>query len=374
MVIYRKYRPRNFSEVIGQDHLVKTITYSIKEGRPAHAYLFSGTRGVGKTTVARLIAKAVNCETRLQKNSPKTNTTSNQTSYEPCNQCPSCLAIDRGASVDLLELDAASHRGIEEAKALIESVKYPPVDSLYKVFIIDEVHMLTREAFNSLLKTLEEPPAYVVFILATTEPQKVPQTIVSRCQHFAFKRLTNEQIKKKIKRILAEEGIKMDSKALDFVARGGRGSLRDTESLLEQIISQEKKNISWQTLEEVLGIVDPEAVRDFLEIVLKGNSKKALEFIRKIFDRGKDISQFSAQVVDYLRKIILGKIDKSLLEFHDLGKDEKKDILNLGRNISEKKLLQLSKFFSKAERDIGKYPLIHMAIEIATIEAIEELK
>ena len=364
-VIYRKYRPQTFGEVVGQEHLIKTITYSISRNKPAHAYLFSGTRGVGKTTVARLIAKAVNCENRKK---------NKKASYEPCNQCPSCQAINQGTSVDLLELDAASHRGIEEAKALIESVKYPPARSLYKVFIIDEVHMLTREAFNSLLKTLEEPPAYAIFILATTEPQKVPQTIISRCQYFEFKRLRQEQIRGKIEKILKAEKVKMDDKAIDFIARSGRGSLRDAESLLEQVISQSKKTISWQDLEEILGIVDPEVVREFLRTILKRGHKETLSFINQVFERGKDLSQFAFQVVNYLRQMVLAKVDRNLLKDHNLSKEETEKIIALSRDVSEAKLLKLIELFSQAEKDIGKYPLEQMALEIAALEAIEALK
>jgi len=361
LVVYRKYRPSNFSEVIGQDHLVKTIQYAISQKKPAHAYLFSGTRGVGKTTIARLIAKAVNC-------------LDDKTGFEPCNKCLSCLAIAKDNAVDLIELDAASHRGIEEAKALIESVKYPPVEAKYKVFIIDEVHMLTREAFNSLLKTLEEPPSYVIFILATTEPQKLPQTIISRCQYFEFKRLTPEQIKQKAKRILKEEKIEMDNNSLDFIARSGRGSLRDMESLLEQIISQKRKKISFKDLEEILGIVSPEVIRDFIKLILEKKTKKAISFIGDIFERGKDISQFLSQIIDYLRLIILAKIDNSLLGVHNLSKDEEKDLESLAKIASEKKCLHLIQIFSRAERDIGKYPSSQMSTEIAAIESIEELK
>ncbi len=361
LVIYRKYRPKNFSEVIGQEHLVKTITYAIKQGKPAHAYLFSGTRGVGKTTVARLIVKAINCQ-----NPDK--------GFDPCNKCASCLAIDRNAAVDLLELDAASHRGIDEAKSLIESVKYPPVESTYKVFIIDEVHMLTREAFNSLLKTLEEPPPHVIFILATTEPQKIPQTIISRCQYFEFKRLRRDQIKQKIKTILKKENIEMDEKSIDYVSKSGRGSLRDMESLLERVISQSEKKILWKDLEEILGIVSPEVIRDFLKILFEKDAKGALQFIHNIFEGGKDIVQFNAQIIDYLRLIILGKIDKELLKVHYLDAQEETDIISLNKTVNEKKLLKLIDFFSRAERDVNKYPLGQMSTEIATIEGIEILK
>ncbi len=361
LVIYRKYRPKNFSEVIGQEHLVKTITYAIKQGKPAHAYLFSGTRGVGKTTIARLIVKAINCQ-----NPDK--------GFEPCNKCHSCLAIDRNAAVDLLELDAASHRGIDEAKSLIESVKYPPVESTYKVFIIDEVHMLTREAFNSLLKTLEEPPPHVIFILATTEPQKIPQTIISRCQYFEFKRLRRDQIKQKIKTILKKENIEMDEKSIDYVSKSGRGSLRDMESLLERVISQSEKKILWKDLEEILGIVSPEVIRDFLKILFEKDAKGALQFIHNIFERGKDIVQFNVQIINYLRLIILGKIDKGLLKVHYLDSQEEVDIIDLSKIVSEKKLLKLIDFFSRAERDVNKYPLGQMSTEIAAIEGIEELK
>jgi DNA polymerase III subunit gamma/tau len=361
LVIYRKYRPQVFADVVGQDHLVKTLTYAISKSTPAHSYLFSGTRGVGKTTIARLIAKALNC-TDIQKK------------HEPCNKCSSCQAIAHNSSVDLLELDAASHRGIDEAKSLIESVKYPPVSAKYKVFIIDEVHMLTREAFNSLLKTLEEPPEYAVFILATTEPQKIPQTIISRCQYFELKRLTVNQIIQKIKRILDSEKIKMDTRSIKFIARGGRGSLRDTESLLEQIVSQSKKEITWTDLEEVLGIVSPEATRDYLSMIFKKDTKKALNFIREIFGRGKDMSQFNLQIVDYLRLVVLGRIDKTLLDIHNLEESEKTEIIELGKLIQENKVLALIDIYSKSGRELGQYPSMEMSTELATIGAVETLK
>ncbi|MFA6437569.1 MAG: DNA polymerase III subunit gamma/tau [Candidatus Paceibacterota bacterium] len=381
LVIYRKYRPQTFAQVIGQDHLVKTVTYAISQGKPAHAYLFSGTRGVGKTTVARLIAKALNCEvriknfkSRIKKKSLASNFNLQASDYEPCNKCASCVSIDLSRSVDLLELDAASHRGIDEAKSLIESVKYPPVNSKYKVFIIDEVHMLTKEAFNSLLKTIEEPPPYAVFILATTEPQKVPQTIISRCQYFELKRLSVEDIKTKLKMIIKEEGITMDKRSLDFIARGGRGSFRDMESLLEQIISQSKKDIAWQDLEDILGIVSPEAVRNFLGMIFDKDAKKAINFIGEIFSRGKDLEQLNTQIIDYLRLTILGKIDKTLLEAHNLDKIEEEEIVELGKKIQEAKALRLIELYAKAYREVNQYPSSEMSTEIATIEAVEILK
>ncbi len=374
LVIYRKYRPQTFAEVVGQEHITKTITYAISQGRPAHAYLFSGTRGVGKTTIARLIAKALNCQRRSKylgtaKKPPRADFL-----YEPCNKCDNCQAVEKNAAVDIIELDAASHRGIDEAKSLIESVKYPPVEFPYKIFIIDEVHMLTREAFNALLKTIEEPPAYVVFILATTEPDKVPQTIISRCQYFEFKRLTPAQIRKKVDLILKKEGIQMDSRSLDFIAQSGQGSLRDTESIIEQIISQSHKKISWEDLENLLGIINPELLQNFLRALIGQQPKKAINLVNDIFKRGKDMSQFSRQIVDMVRKIILGKIDKELLGVHNLSANEIKNILDLGQNLSENQLLKWVDIFSRAQRDINKYPLGQMAMEVAALEAIEALK
>jgi DNA polymerase III subunit gamma/tau len=359
LAIYRKYRPRQFSDVIGQEHVVKTLTYAIGHKKPAHAYLFSGTRGVGKTSLARLIARAVNCQ-------------DDKTKHEPCNKCNHCMAIERGTAVDLIELDAASHRGIEEAKSLIESVKYPPSEMKYKVFIIDEVHMLTKEAFNSLLKTLEEPPEYVIFILATTEPQKVPETIISRCQYFELKRLTSQQIQSKVKRILKEEKIEIDKKALSFIVRSGRGSLRDTESLLEQIISQSAKKIKWQDLEEILGIVSFEVLESFIQELINENAKNSLKLINEFYEKGKDFSQLSLQIVDYLRKIILARIDKELLKHHNLDEEEMIGIVKLCKKASEKKLLTLIDKFSRAQRDIGKYPSEQMALEIAVVESCQK--
>lgn len=355
LVLYRRYRPLTFAEVIGQDHIIKPITFSIAKQRFPHAYLFSGMRGVGKTTIARLIAKAINCEKRKK-------------GYEPCNQCPSCLAINQGNVLDLLELDAASHRGIDEARSLIETVKYPPSRLKYKVFIIDEVHMLTREAFNALLKTLEEPPSYAIFILATTEPYKVPPTIISRCQRFDFQRLSGEEIETKLKKILTKEGIKMDRASIKFIAGTSEGSLRDAESLLEQVISQEKKEIRWQDLEKLLGIVPPQMLEDFIENLLKGKQKKALELIAEAVRRGKDIEQFTIQIVDYLRKMVLAKTARELLKVHHLEEEEIKKIASRAKEVSERSLLKLIEVFSQAKSDINRYPITQMALEIAVIE------
>ncbi|MBM3250480.1 MAG: DNA polymerase III subunit gamma/tau [Candidatus Omnitrophica bacterium] len=291
-----KWRPKSFDEVIGQNHITSTLKGALQNNRLAHAFLFSGPRGVGKTSTARILAKALNC-----KAGP---------TQDPCQKCPSCIEISEGRSLDVIEIDGASNRGIDEIRVLRENVKFAPASGKYKVYIIDEVHMLTTEAFNALLKTLEEPPEFVKFIFATTQPQKVIPTILSRCHRFDFRRITAMEIARQLERIVNAEKLKVDKDVLFAIARSSDGSMRDAESVLDQLISfsRGKEKVSLKDVVSVLGVVEQEALFEIADKIAQKDAKAVLALFNSVIDNGKDISVFLNNLIEHFRNLMVVKV------------------------------------------------------------------
>ena len=301
VALYRKWRPQGFDSLVGQEAVRTALTNALETGRIAHAYLFAGPRGTGKTSTAKILAKAVNCE-----HGPTPN---------PCNKCQNCVRINDGTSMDVFEIDAASNRGIDEIRDLREKVAFAPVNGRYKVYIIDEVHMLTTEAFNALLKTLEEPPPHVIFILATTEPHKIPATIHSRCQRFDFKRVTDSDIVKRLREVADGSGIAADDDALQLIAVQADGGMRDALSLLDQCGVMAER-VSAETVRSVLGIVGREALRELVKAVGEGNVPKSLELLEALLAGGKDVKQIITELAEYLRAVLLYKASPDYREIY----------------------------------------------------------
>ncbi len=299
LVLYRKYRPKHFEEIIGQEHVVGAITNAIKIGKVAHAYLFSGPRGIGKTTVARLIAKSLNCVGKER----------------PCNTCTSCGDFNAGRALDLIEIDAASNRGIDDIKELREGVRFIPTQGRYKTYIIDECHQLSKDAFNALLKTLEEPPAHAVFVLATTELEKVPATIVSRTQHFDFRRPNVGQIANRLTQIAKKEGVKLAEDGAHLIALAAEGSMRDGESILGQIMAVEDKEITRREVENILGLPRREAAKQMFELIARKDASGALALVQELHEAGYDLAYFSKLLMHYFRNALFLKTDPELKKF-----------------------------------------------------------
>ena len=278
LVLARKWRPKFFSEVSGQDHVVKALQNSLKQNKAHHAFLFAGTRGVGKTTIARLLAKALNCEQGVVS--------------EPCGQCKSCQAIDEGHFMDLIEVDAASQRGIDDTRDLLENTQYTPTSGRYKVYLIDEVHQLTKEAFNALLKTLEEPPPHMKFLLATTESEKIPITVLSRCLKFNLKKISEENISKRMTEICKEEGIEFEDKAIDMISQASDGSMRDGLSLLDQALAFEDYNLTADQVSTMLGTIDVNFALNILSSVLTQDKNNLIEK----YSEGKTKEKYAAEI------------------------------------------------------------------------------
>jgi len=361
-VFYRKYRPQKFAEFIGQEHIVKTLTNAISGGMVSHAYLFAGPRGSGKTTIARLFAKAVNCQNR--KNGE----------FEPCNRCTSCLEITEGNAMDLIEIDAASHRGIDEVRELRDGIRFFPTKSKYKVFIIDESHQLTREAANALLKTLEEPPAYAIFILATTEIHKMIPTIVSRCQRFDFRKLTLSEIIKKLKIISEKERIKIEKPALELIVLNSEGSMRDAESLLDQVFTlygNSGQEIKTEDIKDLLGLVEIELVSKFTDFLCQKKSSEAINFLNEVSEKGLDLEEFTKALIEYLRQALILKIMgiEGNQIISGLTKEGLQKLKEQSENFKEEELRRILNLFLEAQNKMKYSPIPQLPLELAIIEA-----
>lgn len=351
LVLALKYRPQTFDEVVGQEHVSETLKNGIASGKVAHAYLFSGPRGIGKTTTARILAKALNC-----KEGPTS---------QPCNKCTSCVEISRGSSLDVLEIDGASNRGIDEIRALRENVKFAPVSSRYKIYIIDEAHQITHDAFNALLKTLEEPPRHIIFMLATTQPEKIPPTILSRCQRFAFKLIPQKKIFERLDYIVGEEKLKIEKEALNIIAYRGEGSLRDAQSLLDQVISYAGgKEIGLQETNFILGVLPFERLVEFSDLIAEHKAKEILSLIDEIAESGYDLHQFIKDLRQHFRNMLLLKVAGRDTRILGLPEKQLEILLEKGDQFTEENMVRIIDLLSKTYESMKWSEQPRLVIEV----------
>jgi DNA polymerase-3 subunit gamma/tau len=350
VVTARKWRPQKFSDVVGQEHITATLKNAIKNNRIAHAYLFTGPRGVGKTTTARILAKALNCQ--------------NPQDTEPCNECEMCNSIQNTQSMDIIEIDGASNRGIDEIRTLRDSVKYAPTKGKYKIYIIDEVHMLTKESFNAFLKTLEEPPAHTIFIFATTDIHKVPLTIISRCQRFDFRRIQLDTIKTLLSKIAEEENIRIDDKTLTIIAKKADGALRDAESFFDQIVSFCGNDIESTAVAKMLNLIDDEIFFTISDAVLNKDFKAVFEVTKQIYDNGWNFIDFMDGLIEHFRNIMTVVLSKNANQV-EAAEVYKSRYLNYIDQFSEGDILRLFNFLNKAQQELRYSLNQRLKIEIS---------
>ncbi len=354
----RKYRPTTFEEVMGQTHVVQTLTNAIARKRVAHAYVFSGMRGVGKTTVARILAKALNCD--------------KGPTSEPCGACPSCVEITRGNSVDVIEIDGASNTGVDDVRELRENVKFAPFHGTYRVYIIDEVHMLSNSAFNALLKILEEPPSHAVFIFATTEVHKIPATILSRCQHFTFRRISRLEIISQLRHVAKQTGVTVEDRSLSVLARTSEGSMRDALSLLDQAVSFGGETLLHEDLEALIGSVPDELVRQMIDAMLAHQASQAMTLVGEVVDQGFDVRVYCRAILERIRNLLVACVVpshqqvKNLLE---LGEEEGAQIILQAGPLSEPYLQALFSIISRTEDSLRGSSHPRFLIEAAVVRA-----
>ena len=353
LVLARKKRPQIFEDVVGQRPITQTLQNAISQKRVAHAFLFTGPRGVGKTSTARILAKALNCEKGPQVN--------------PCNECPACREISDGNSIDVIEIDGASNRGIDEIRELRDNVRYTPAKSRYKIFIIDEVHMLTPQAFNALLKTLEEPPSHIVFIFATTEPHKIPATVLSRCQRYDFRRISLDEIVSHLRHTADEEKIAISQHGLYTIARESEGSMRDAQSLLDRLISYGGNQVRDEEVVEVLGLIDQKILSDTIEAIADHDASRCLQVVDHIYQYGFDIERFCDELLQYLRNLILLKVSSHPEPFLELPEDQIASLKRQAEKFQLDPLNHLFDFLVKGKEEISQSTFPRIMLEMTLI-------
>ncbi len=353
--LYRKFRPTDFNDVKGQDHIVTTLKNQIKSDRIGHAYLFCGTRGTGKTTIAKILAKTVNCEHPADGN--------------PCNECSMCKSINSQTSMNVIEIDAASNNGVDNIREIVDEVRYSPTEGRYKVYIIDEVHMLSAGAFNALLKTLEEPPSYVIFILATTEAHKIPITILSRCQRYDFKRIAIDTIAARLTDLMQQEGVDAEEKAVRYIGRMGDGSMRDALSLLDQCIAfYFGQKLTFDKVLEVLGAVDIEVFARLLSAILKNDVAGSMRLLEELIIAGKELIQFTVDFTWYLRNLLLVKTSEETLEVIEVSTDNLAVLKQQAGQIDMETLIRYIRIFSDLSNQIKYASQKRVMVEVAFIK------
>ena len=348
-----KWRPNNFDEVVGQPHIVSTLKNAIEQNRLANAYLLAGPRGIGKTSTARILAKALNCKEGM--------------TTKPCGKCSSCLEISKSRSLDVIEIDGASNTGVEDVRSLRENVKFAPASGKFKIYIIDEVHMLSTAAFNALLKTLEEPPEFVKFLFATTHPDKIPSTVLSRCQRLDFRRISTMEIVLQLEKIVKSEKISLDKEVLLAIAKTSDGALRDAESILDQLASFAKGKISLKDVISILGLVEQEALFEITDKIIKKEPKNALSLLNRIIDDGKDINVFLNNLIEHFRNLMIAKVSKGDPKLIDLPLDICERLLKQAQSLTLEEIFTVFNLLANTQEMSKRFESLRIPLEVSIV-------